>query len=92
VLAPEPPPPIMPPPELPLVPLPELLSDPPFLFIDPPLLGVVPPMLAEHEHPTVADTAIAHIQSATATISGFRLIAAPFAAKFVPACRGFDSR
>lgn len=78
MLAPEPLPPIMPLPELPLVPPPELLLDPPFLFIAPPLLGVVPETLVEHEHPTVADTAIAHIQRATATVCGFRLIAAPF--------------
>jgi hypothetical protein len=92
VLALEPLPPIMPPPELPFAPPPELLLGPPFLFIAPPLLGVVPEMLAEHEHPTVVDNAIAHIQSATATVCGFRLIAAPFVAKFVPTRCGFESR
>ena len=61
-------PPIMPFPELPLVPPPELLLGPPFLFMAPPLFGVVPEMLAEHEHPTVADTAIAHTKRETATV------------------------
>lgn len=89
MLALEPLPPIMPPPELPFAPPPELLLGPPFLFIAPPLLGVVPEMLAEHEHPTVVDNAIAHIQSATATVCGFRLIAASFVAQFVPARCGF---